>query len=388
MSGFVCECGEVFDAQVWHCGICAHHWLLNVAECRNCHKGKRTMNGLTKDAGKKIALIERGRNALAQAKTVPEAKEVRDQAAAAEKYFRSKRVEQVAASEAELYAAELRLDAERLLGKMLQGMEKAKGGQPYQRKPTGSTVQPVNGHKLADLGITKGDSHRWQQVASVPEEKYQEHKERAKEEGDRRSLTTTAIMRTAKEQQREAVREENRELVRESVPLEKIKGPFSCIVADPPWDWGDEGDVDHFGRGRPVYKTESFDELLTRGVADLADKNCHLYLWITNRSLPKGFAILEAWGFRYVTCLTWCKPSIGMGNYYRGSTEQILFGVRGSLSLLRSDVGTWFAAARPGRHSAKPKEFYNLVESCSPGPWLEMFGREPRKGWVVWGAEV
>ena len=123
-------------------------------------------------------------------------------------------------------------------------------------------------------------------------------------------------------------------------------------------------------------------------VGEKAGKNCHLYLWITNRSLPKGFALMEAWGFRYVVCLTWCKPSPGMGNYFRGGTEHVLFGVKGSLPLLRKDVGTWFAADRGKKHSAKPAAFFELVESCSPGPWLEMFARGGRPGWAVWGAEA
>jgi N6-adenosine-specific RNA methylase IME4 len=97
---------------------------------------------------------------------------------------------------------------------------------------------------------------------------------------------------------------------------------------------------------------------------------------------------LEAWGFRYVTCLTWCKPSIGMGNYFRDSTEHILFGVRGSLALLEKNVGTWFSAERQGKHSTKPEEFYQLVEKCSPGPWLEVFSRKGRPGWTQWGAEI
>jgi N6-adenosine-specific RNA methylase IME4 len=131
----------------------------------------------------------------------------------------------------------------------------------------------------------------------------------------------------------------------------------------------------------------SIEQIEALPISDLADKNAHIYLWITNRSLSKGFRLLEAWGFRYVTCLTWIKPSFGMGNYFRGSTEHVLFGVRGSLPLLRADVGTHFAAPRPGEHSSKPDAFYKLVESCSPGPWLEMFSRQQRPGWTTWGAE-
>lgn len=201
--------------------------------------------------------------------------------------------------------------------------------------------------------------------------------------------TIPQAMRILKEREREAVREQNRELVENTPPLAEWDGqPVPTIVIDPPWDWGDEGDVDQFGRARPTYATMTFEELLAFPVGDKAQDNAHIYLWITNRSLPKGFALLEAWGFRYITALTWCKPSFGMGNYFRGQTEHVLFGVRGSLPLLRKDAGTWFAAPRGKEHSSKPEQFYGLVERCSPGPWMEIFQREPRPGWIGWGAEV
>lgn len=151
------------------------------------------------------------------------------------------------------------------------------------------------------------------------------------------------------------------------VQLKDVPNRFATIVVDPPWDFGDEGDIDQFGRGRPDYATLSIDQLQKLPVGERATRDAHIYLWITNRSLPKGFALLNAWGFPYVTALTWTKPSIGMGNYFRGSTEHVVFGVRGSLGLLRKDVGTWFAAPRPGGHSSKPPQFYALVESRSPG---------------------
>lgn len=195
------------------------------------------------------------------------------------------------------------------------------------------------------------------------------------------------IKRERNEKERERKREENRARVTES-RLPEPGETFQTIALDPPWDWGDEGDVDQLGRAKPTYATMSIDEIAALPVAKLADKNAHIYLWITNRSLPKGFRLLEAWGFRYITCITWVKPSFGMGNYYRGSTEHVLFGVRGSLPLERRDLGTHFDAKRPGKHSAKPAEFYEMVESASPGPWLEMFARSERPGWKVWGAEV
>jgi N6-adenosine-specific RNA methylase IME4 len=193
-----------------------------------------------------------------------------------------------------------------------------------------------------------------------------------------------AADRERKERRREAERQSDRP----AEPLPVPEGVFSTIVIDPPWDWGDEGDVNQLGRAKPDYAAMPLDDIADESKVPVRAKsagNAHIYLWITNRSLPKGFRLLEAWGFRYVTCLTWCKPSFGMGNYFRGSTEQILFGVKGSLPLNRHDVGTWFEAPRGERHSEKPDAFYELIETCSPGPYLDMFGRKGRDGWAVWG---
>ena len=193
------------------------------------------------------------------------------------------------------------------------------------------------------------------------------------------------MKRMEKEAKREEVRQQNVEKVQGlSSPLE-AQGLFQTIVIDPAWDWGDEGDINQFGRAKPDYHTMSIEEVEALPIAKIADKNSHIYLWITNRSLPKGFRLLEAWGFRYITCLTWIKPSIGMGNYFRGSTEHVLFGVRGSQPLKRHDVGTWFEAPRGERHSEKPDKFYELVESCSYAPYIDIFGRKERAGWTVWG---
>ncbi len=193
------------------------------------------------------------------------------------------------------------------------------------------------------------------------------------------------VRRQEKEEAREEQRQENAEKVKKlATPLD-AQGLFQTIVIDPPWDWGDEGDVDQFGRARPDYTTMSIEEIEKLPVGKIADENCHLYLWATNRSLPKAFRLLEAWGFRYITCLTWVKPSIGMGNYFRGDTEQVIFGVKGSQMLKRRDVGTHFNAPRGDGHSAKPDAFYKLVESCSYGPYIDIFGRKEREGWSVWG---
>lgn len=200
------------------------------------------------------------------------------------------------------------------------------------------------------------------------------------------------VKRELKEAAREARREENRKKIAAVPEPEQAAAvadaKFATIVIDPPWDWGDEGDQDQLGRARPDYSTMTIEQLEELDVCGVADEDCHIYLWITNRSLPKGFRLLEAWGFRYITAITWVKPHFGMGNYFRGQTEHVLFGVKGSQPLKRKDVGTVFAAERgSGGHSSKPASFLDLVESCSPGPYIEMFSRSQRGGWVTWGEQ-
>ena len=199
------------------------------------------------------------------------------------------------------------------------------------------------------------------------------------------SKSAVEVKREIKAEKQEEKRQKNAEKIKElSTPLE-AQGLFQTIVIDPPWDWSDEGDVNQFGRTKPEYATMPIEEIEKLPIDKISDENCHLYLWVTNRSLPKAFRLIKNWGFRYITCLTWVKPSIGVGNYFRGSTEQVLFAVKGCQLLKRKDVGTHFSAKRGEVHRAKPDEFYSLVESCSYAPYIDVFGRKERDGWSVWG---
>lgn len=321
-----------------------------------------------------VAKLDAARRALIEAKTLQETKKVLDVAAAAEVYARRQQL----GEEAIGYAHEIKTYALHKLGEMIEsGQRNGQIARPGDRRKYSDKEY------LKDIGVDPKVSMLAQQIAALPMEKV--------EAVAKRVQTITDVQRERKEEQRQARRDDNKRLVETAETLDDIiasGGRFSTVVADPPWDWGDEGDVDQFGRGKPTYATIPYEELLTLPLQQLADKDAHLYLWITNRSLPKGFALLEAWGFRYVTCITWCKPSIGMGNYFRGSTEHLLFGVRGSLPLNRHDVGTWHMAERGQSHSEKPDRFFQLIETCSPGPYLSLFERKQRKNWKVWGAEA
>ena len=286
--------------------------------------------------------------------------------------------------------AEAVLDAEVRLGELRKSVARSAGGRPEKTAPIDGNSFKTEIQAFDEKAqLKRTDASRLQTMAAHPDA-VEAAKAKARDEG--RIVTRQDVLnvikedkRKDKESAREAQRQENAGKIQElATPLE-AKGLFQTIVIDPPWDWGDEGDVNQMGRAKPDYHTMPIEEIMALPVGQIADENCHLYLWTTNRSLPKAFRLLEAWGFRYITCITWVKPYYGMGNYFRGDTEQILFGVKGSQPLKRKDVGTHFEAPRGKGHSAKPEEFYTLVESCSYGPYIDIFGRRGREGWSVWG---
>ena len=286
------------------------------------------------------------------------------------------------------------LDAEVRLGELRKAVQRNSGGNHGNQYTSGKIRSVADfGNPLQDfdnaIRSSADTAKRFEKLAEHPD-----IVERVKAEArdDGRIVTRQDVLKAITDEKRAAVtakREERRQANAAKIdtyatPLDAT-GLFQTIVIDPPWDWGDEGDGDKYGRTMPDYATMPIDEIEQLPVGKIADDNCHLYLWITNRSLYKGFRLLDAWGFRYITCLTWVKPSFGMGTYFRGDTEQVLFGVKGNQPIKRHDVGTHFNAPRGNGHSAKPDEFYQLVETCSYGPYIDIFGRKGREGWSVWG---
>ena len=173
---------------------------------------------------------------------------------------------------------------------------------------------------------------------------------------------------------------------------------FGTVVADPPWRFANRtGKVAPEHRRLTRYPTLSIEEICALPVADHAEDIAHCYLWVPNALLPWGLRVLEAWGFQYKTNLIWFKvrkdggpDGRGVGFYFRNVTEVILFGVRGkharTLDPGRSQVN--LIASRKREHSRKPDEQYDIIEACSWGPYLELFGRGTREGWTVWGNQA
>ena len=173
---------------------------------------------------------------------------------------------------------------------------------------------------------------------------------------------------------------------------------FGTVLADPPWRFVNRtGKVAPEHRRLARYGTMTTPEICALPVADHLEDPAHCYLWVPNALLPDGLAVMAAWGFDYKSNIVWHKvrkdggsDGRGVGFYFRNVTELLLFGTRGrnarTLAPGRRQVN--LLATRKREHSRKPDEQYGLIESCSWGPYLELFGRGVREGWTVWGDQA
>lgn len=173
---------------------------------------------------------------------------------------------------------------------------------------------------------------------------------------------------------------------------------YKTILADPPWQFQNRtGKMAPEHKRLSRYETMKLSEIIDLPVSRIVEDTAHLYLWVPNALLPDGLLVMQAWGFQYKSNLIWHKirkdggsDGRGVGFYFRNVTEIILFGVRGknarTLAPGRRQVN--FMAAQKREHSRKPDEQYDVIEACSPGPYLELFARGERAGWDVWGNQA
>jgi N6-adenosine-specific RNA methylase IME4 len=180
--------------------------------------------------------------------------------------------------------------------------------------------------------------------------------------------------------------------------VSSVRGKFGTILADPPWRFQNStGKVAPEHKRLARYSTMLLQDIKELPVAMFAKETAHLYLWVPNALLPEGLEVMKAWGFSYKANICWHKirkdggpDGRGVGFYFRNVTELILFGTRGknarTLAPGRSQVN--FLATQKREHSRKPNEIFPIIESCSAGPFLELFAREKRKDWTVWGNQA
>jgi len=178
--------------------------------------------------------------------------------------------------------------------------------------------------------------------------------------------------------------------------LRKVSGPYSTILADPPWQFQNRtGKIAPEHKRLQRYPTMELKEIMELPVSRFASAKSHLYLWVPNAQLQEGLKVMESWGFTYKTNLIWYKirkdggpDGRGVGFYFRNVTEIVLFGVKGSMRTLnpgRRQVN--IITSRKREHSRKPDSLYDIIEACSPAPYFELFARFHRTGWSQWGNE-
>lgn len=174
---------------------------------------------------------------------------------------------------------------------------------------------------------------------------------------------------------------------------------YKTIVIDPPWRYGKwgAGGANCLLRGKPYdiptplpYPSMSLAEISDLPIPDLAEVDCELYVWTTQKYLPHTFPLIEKWGFKYCEVLSWCKTprGTGQGGLFTPTTEFIVHGRKGKMPLKKRVDTTWWNVKRTCVHSRKPESFQDIIEQVSDAPRLEMFARRQRFGWDVWGNEV
>jgi N6-adenosine-specific RNA methylase IME4 len=297
--------------------------------------------------------------ALQRAASVDEAKGIRDKAEALRIYAK----QSGQTLEVQNRCAEIKLRAERRAGEILSEMEMNKGA-----RGKGVRFRDESAPTLAELGISQAQSHRWQKIAGIPMREFDSFISARKQ--SRKELTSISVLRLADDLNRPpSMRQPETGGLDEALLNQissSVRSVFNTVVVDPPWE--------QLGRHPEV--------LWKLPIPSMCAKNAHLYLWVTNKTLEQGFELLRLWGFRYTTCLTWCKSQSEGGECFESSTEHILFAKRGNLQLSEHDVGTWFQWPWGSIHTEKPDRFYELVASCSPGPYAVLFSEKQRPGWT------
>lgn len=322
----------------------------------------------------KLVRYDAARRALAEARRVDEVKGIRDKAVAMQKYAEQAKDRQLIE-----HATDIRMRAERKAGELLRDMEKAKGA-----RGSGSNQHQVRSHDetaptLADLGVTKTQSSRWQKLAEMSDRDFEVQAEKAKRKA------AAAVDAAARDALAEERRAENARLAGEAA----LVGRYETIVIDPPWDMAKiERDV----RPNQVefdYPTMGEDELAALPIGSIAADDCHLFCWTTQRFLPAALRLIEAWGFRYVLTMVWHKPGgfqpLGLPQY---NCEFVVYARCGSPHFADTKAFNCCFEAPRREHSRKPDEFYDVIRRVTVGPRVDVFSREPRDGFAQHGNET
>lgn len=197
-------------------------------------------------------------------------------------------------------------------------------------------------------------------------------------------------------------------------PTDWPTGKYGAILADPPWTfqawyaggWRTREDGTRYHSAASPraarYDTMSTEDIAAMPVGEIAADDCVLFLWGCWPMLPQALQVIEGWGFNYKSCgFVWTKanvrqidmfrddadPDMLLGYWTRANTEFCLIGTRGKPKRQAADVRQAIIAPRR-EHSRKPDGIHERIERLVAGPYLELFARQQRPGWDVWGNET
>jgi N6-adenosine-specific RNA methylase IME4 len=328
-----------------------------------------------------LASLDQAKRFLAACDRYDDAKQVRDKAVALRAWSRA----HGDARDLGRAAGHLELRALRRMGELAP--EKL---EPEEVAAKGGKAKSASSRKeLAQTPAEKRVLHRARAVAAIPAAEW----EATLAKGEKPGSPIPRVAPVLKEARRAEVRARAKvEVAAHEEGLyrnldEVPRGVYRCLYADPAWEYDDE---QHQGGVSEQYGSMTPEVLAALPVPALAHPGgAHLWLWATWPKLRDGVPqrLLSAWGFRWVGEVVWDKAAFGVGRWLRPQTEVLILAVRGSLPLLVNDQRGFFSVAR-GRHSVKPAEARAIVERCSPGPRLELFGRAVPPGWDAWGNQV
>ena len=325
--------------------------------------------------------------AIAEAKSLDEAKDIRDKSIAMAAYAR-----QAKNKDLEADAIEIRLRAERQLGRILKA-GKADGTISEGRPKNCTEEEQFSRVRLNDVGIDRKLSSRAQTLAEIPDEKFEQTI------GDARDSVSRAVRNAIKIIENEANRPAG---IDDGCTVDDLNKPiaagkkFGVIYADPPWAFRVYSGKGKARSADKEYDTQSLDWIKSLPIEQLAADDCALFLWAVMPELPGALDVIKAWGFEYKTAgFTWVKqvsidnPNLawGMGYWTRANAELCLLATRGSPQRQAKDVHQVIMSP-VGEHSRKPEEASVRIERLLPGPYLELFARRPMAGWTVWGNQI
>jgi N6-adenosine-specific RNA methylase IME4 len=319
------------------------------------------------------------RQAIIEAKTVDEVKSIKDKAEAMRAY--AKQVGESLTVQNDI--CEIKLRAERKMGEMLKEMPKnqgAKGKGINQYSNNEVQLHDVTTPTLKDMGIEKHESSRYQKIAELPEEKFEEIIQETKVE--EKELTEALMLSTAKKIDREIKIQKQKDEIEKGInnPI----GKYDIIVIDPPWNYGGKYDPNN-RRATSPYPEMTQEELIDIDIP--SNENSILFLWTTHKFIWDAKKLMELWGFEYKNILVWDKVKMGLGEWLRKQCEFCLIGVRGKPVWDVKDMRDIITEARTN-HSKKPSIFYELINKNFVGRKLDYFARKKREGWDVYGDEV